>query len=245
MNRHLVVAESLIVVVNNPPLFASTQVKNVPHLGHLGPMTSAKELIAWRENSEHNCSCTLLFLRVSKDKMPGDGIMKRAYLLKGRVDSVVDHCIRVSTRVGPLACYNQNSLPILKLWDTNEGGAREACDSMRDKDFHHDLVVQEPLNRQVQGVNGTLLKAAWRSIRTRSLKKVSMCTWTNDPIWHSTSSSLRRVSSHHMAQHWASIGPHDGVKKFLDVVELLEGGEQIRKKNRTRKSKRKRKRKRK
>ena len=27
-------------------VFASTQIKNVPHLGHLGPMTSAKELIA-------------------------------------------------------------------------------------------------------------------------------------------------------------------------------------------------------
>ena len=26
--------------------------------------------------------------------------------------------------------------------------------------------------------------------------------WMNDPMWHSTSSSLRRVSSHHMAQHF-------------------------------------------
>ena len=86
--------------------------KNVPHLSHLGPMTSAKELIAWRENSEHNCSCTLLFLRVSKDKVLGDGIMKRAYLLEGRVGSVIDHCIRVPTRIGSLACCNQCSLPI-------------------------------------------------------------------------------------------------------------------------------------
>ena len=147
MNWHLVVSKSPVVVIHNPPLVTSTQVKNVPHLSHMSPMTGAKELIAWRENSEHNCSCTLLLLRVSKDKVLGDGIMKRAYLLQGRVDSVIDHCIRVPTRIGSLACCNQFSLPILKLWDTNEGGARVARDSMRNKDFHHYLIILEPLNR--------------------------------------------------------------------------------------------------
>ena len=217
MNGHLVVAESLIVVVNNPPLFASTQVKNVPHLGHLGPMTSARELIALRENSEHNCSCTLLFLRVSKDKMLGDGIMERAHLLKGRVDSVVDHCIRVSTRVGSLACCNQNSLPILKLWDTNKGGAWEACDSMRDKDFHHDLVVLEPLNRQVQGVYGTLQSCL--KVNTNQVAKESFNVHLNE--WPNMALDKLFSEASIITPHGTTLSKHRSTRIFKEAHAVI------------------------
>ena len=61
MHGHLVVPGSLIVVVDNPPFLASTQVKNIPLLGHLSPMTSSKELIAGVKTANttvrvHSCS---------------------------------------------------------------------------------------------------------------------------------------------------------------------------------------------
>ena len=70
--EHRMVPESLIVVVDNPPFLVPTHVKNVPHLGHLSPMASSIELITGSKNSEHNCSCTLLFLRVGEDLKRGE-----------------------------------------------------------------------------------------------------------------------------------------------------------------------------
>ena len=166
--------ESLIVVVDNPPFLASTQVKNVPHLGHLCPMTSSNELIAGSENSEHNCSCALLFLRVGKDKMFGDRIMERAHLLNGRVDSVKDDRVRIPTQVGSFA------------------SSRTAC-QFSNCEIHTNVVPEKhvtPCGTKtfiITSLSWSLLtgrckvpmercKAACRSIRTRSLKKVSMCT---------------------------------------------------------------------
>ena len=105
MHGHLAAPKSQIVVVYNPPFFASTQVKNVPHLGHLGPMASSEELIAGCENSEHNCSCTLLFLRVGEDEMFDDRIMERAHLLNGRVDPVKENRVWIPTRIRSFARF--------------------------------------------------------------------------------------------------------------------------------------------
>ena len=55
--------------------------------------------------------------------------------------SMEDHCVWISARKDPAAFRHQNSLPILKRRGAFEGCAREACDSLRDKDVHLDQVV--------------------------------------------------------------------------------------------------------
>ena len=87
--------------------------------------------MTWKQRTQLFVSCSS---ESAINKMLGDRIMER-HLLNGRVDSVKDDRVRVSTRVGSFASCNQNSLPILKLWDTYKGGAWEVCDTMRDEFF--------------------------------------------------------------------------------------------------------------
>ena len=68
-------------------------------------------------------------------------------------------------------------------------------------------------------------RAACRSIRTRSLKEVSMCTWTKEPMLHSISSSLSRVSSHHMAQQRSRMGPQAFFQEAQAVILIDPLGE--------------------
>ena len=72
---------------------------------------------------------------------------------------------------------------------------------MQDKDFHHNLVVLEPLHGQVQGVNGTLQGCL--KVNTNQVIKESFNVHLNEGpnVALEISSSLSRVSSHHMAQH--------------------------------------------
>ena len=69
------------------------------------------------------------------------GFKNRAYLFDGLVHSMEDHCVWISARKDTAAFRHQHSLPILKGRGAFEGCAREACDSLRDKDLHLDQVV--------------------------------------------------------------------------------------------------------
>ena len=83
-----------------------------------------------------------------------------------------DHCVWISARIGSSAFCHQHSLPILKRRNTIKGCAREACDSLRDKDLHLDQVVLERLPWQVQGMDGTLqscLKVNTNQVTKKSL----------------------------------------------------------------------------
>ena len=86
-----------------------------------------------------------------------DGRVKnRAHLLNGLVDSMKDHCVWIPARISTSAFCHQHGLPILKRRGTIDGCAREACDSLRDKDLHPDQVVTQRRLWQVQGMDGPL-----------------------------------------------------------------------------------------
>ena len=93
--RNSLMSEPLIVVINEPPSLAATQVQYIPHPSSRGPMTSAKELKTWCEDRENNRSRVFLLFCVRKNEMLESRFKNWANLLNCLVNSMEDHGIRV------------------------------------------------------------------------------------------------------------------------------------------------------
>ena len=135
----------------------------------------------------------------------------RTYFLNGHVNSVKDHSLRVSARADSLAFFLQHHLPILEGGGTIKGCSREAWNPCGTNTF----ILTRSSWSDAPGRSDVWMercKAAWRSILTKSLQVVLMCTWTKDPMETSTSSSRSRVLSHHLAKDGVSIDSHTRAK---------------------------------